>query len=267
MAPASPLDTDSNCLNYGCVMVHDGNDTDVYDFYDPGTGTTVLSGSALIYRAGNPYQGSGPVNMVFTDTLTPVTPTSLPGPGFGALLGIDQDNKEPAEVLVNDNNSDGYLDAADTLASYAIDESRTRVIFTSRELRHSFYVASNTPFDIYAIGTVLAQTGDLATSVSAQEIEVEVSATASGVDGGMSYGQDAVLRQFKTVKKLGDLTAGYTLISSFNLADGTHNTANTDTHVYEHSVRLDVLYTLPEFRMTMGMGDFLFQVQYNFFAQ
>ena len=67
-AAQSWIESDYYCRVYGCVVVHDGYSFDVYDNYNFATGGVVGPNERMIAWAGNPFQGTGTVNPVFTGT-------------------------------------------------------------------------------------------------------------------------------------------------------------------------------------------------------
>ncbi len=269
-AAASILDTDFFCRNYGCLTINDGVATDIYDVYVFAGGGTVPVGSPLIPWTGNPIQGSGPVDIVETGSIT-VAAQNLPPSSQGTMLAIDINGNNIGDIFANDTNNNGYLDAADTLAPFSVNAA-TQITFADSLIRHSFYVAArNTRFDIRARATLPTATGDLAATLSPADIGFKASINPSGGDGVPGgYGQDATTNQFTVISginDLGDLTGGFTPIAQCLRNNGTRRVRNNSNRVYRQSVRFDTTYSLPNLNLSMGKGDMRFQVEYAFYRR
>ncbi len=264
-AEASLLDSDFYCTTYGCAALHDGNATDVYDVYVFATGGTVPSGSPLIPRVGNPVQGSGVVDMVETGTIDPA-PQDLPLSGRGNQLVVDLYGNGTAYGFIFDNNPTGYLDANDVLTPITLNQN-TRIEFLDNEIAHSFYIATNIGFDIYAQASIETRTDDLQTTVSPADIGFAISATRRGNDDGMKYGNQASIDTFtpnSSINDLGDL-AGLQWVVQFSRLNGTSRNSNNQNAVYRQSIRINTVYTLPQLDFSIGKGDIRFQVNYDFY--
>ncbi|MCB1756654.1 MAG: hypothetical protein KDJ38_14115 [Gammaproteobacteria bacterium] len=115
---------------------------------------------------------AGDVTPVMTGTLNSFAPTA------GGMLNIDG-------VSV-DSNSDGVLDASDTLSAF----SPTSALSNSNGLQQSsFYVASNTPFNIKAIAVL--DTANSTTGASLGSIDRTMSIATSGTAGSIAFGSKA----------------------------------------------------------------------------
>jgi hypothetical protein len=262
---ASILDSDVLCRTYGCVMISDGFGTDVYDVYRITGGGTVPVGSALIPWTGNPIQGVGAVNIVETGTTNPV-PISLPIASNGTQLAIDSNGDSLGNLLISDNNSNGYLDAADSLTAFTMTDV-TDVVFQDNTLSHSFYLTSrSTRFEIRARATVDSASSAYGSAVSLSGIPFGISITPSGNDAGVSYGSFARTANFSAVpgvNDLSDLSAGYTPIALFTHPQGIRRrTDNANNHVYRQSIRFNMNYGYPALDLSQGEGAVQFRVEY-----
>lgn len=250
-------------------MVHDGSATDIYDAYIFAGGGTVPPGSPLIPWTGNPIQGSGPVDIVDTGSIT-VAAQNLPSGAQGTMLAIDVNGDNIGDSFANDSNNNGFLDAADTLSPFSLNSS-TRVTFAANQINHSFYVASVIPFDIMARATLPTATGDLATTISPADIGLNVNINRSGNDGVPGgYGQNATTSQFTpvaSINDLGDISGGFTPIAECRRNRGTRRRSNNSNRVYRQSVRVDVPYSLPNLDLSDGRGDIRFEVEYAFYQR
>ena len=262
---ASILDDDFYCRTYGCVMISDGFGSDVYDVYRFAGGGAVPVGSPLIAWTGNPIQGIGPINIVETGSTNPI-PTSLPAAGNGTQLAIDSNGNGVGNILINDNNSNGYLDASDSLAALTMSDV-TDVVFQENSLAHSFYLTSrNTRFDIRARATVDSASSAYGSAVSLAGIPFAISITQSGNDAGLSYGSLARNGGFSAVagvNDLEDISAAYTAVAVFTHRRGIRRrTDNANNHVYRQSIRFNMNYGYPALDLSQGEGAIQFRVEY-----
>lgn len=267
MASASILDSDFFCRTYGCVMISDGFGTDIYDVWRFSGGGTVPVGSILIPWAGNPIQGVGSVNIVETGTTTPI-PTSLPAAGNGTQLAIDTNGNGLGDISLNDNNSNGYLDASDSLAAFSLTNT-TDVVYQDNALPHSVFLTSrNTAFDMRARSSTDSTSSDYGTAVSLSDVSFGVSITQSGNDAGISYGSRANNGGFSAIggiNDLGDLAGGaYTAIALFTNAAGIRRRPDNppSNPVYRQSLRFNMSYGYPALDLSQGAGAIQFRVEY-----
>ena len=123
-AHATFIDTDTYCVTYGCAVIGDGTDFDVYDAYIFATNTCcVAANQPLIRWTGGTLVGAGgAVNMVVTGVLTAAT---VPTATQYTRIGLDSNADGTADTAFADTNANGFLDAADTLAAFSITDSST----------------------------------------------------------------------------------------------------------------------------------------------
>ncbi|MCH9697224.1 MAG: hypothetical protein K0U68_03890 [Gammaproteobacteria bacterium] len=263
---ASVIDNDFYCRTYGCVMMSDGVGTDVYDVYIFATGGTVAIGNPLISWSGNPINGAGTVSPVETGTITPV-PSTLPGAGNGTRLAIDTNGNGAGDIAIADNNSNGYLDAADSVNAFSITGS-TDIVYQGNTVAHSFYLTSrNTAHDLRARSFVNSAVADYGTAVGLPDISFAVSTTQTGNDAGISYGARANNGGFTPVagiNDLGDINGIYTSIALFTRNGGIRQSPdNANTHVYNQSIRFNMNYGYPVLDLSQGDGTIQFRVEYT----
>lgn len=260
-AGASWLDSDFYCRVYGCVVVHDGYTFDVYDVYNFNTGGTVAPGQPLRAWSGNPFDGAGEVNPVFTGTRTEGF-IAAPVRDEGVMLGIDRNGNGRIDIDISDDG-DGVLDAADRLDPFEIDR-RTGITAVETSAQRSFYIASRTDFYIAARVQLTGPQGGLATLSSLDRIALAYSITGSGNDAGMRFGADADRggwRDLRGAETLGDLAGAPVFLGEFT-RDIRRRNADT---VAEQSVRFDYVYGFENYDLSMGAGTLAYRIEFSFY--
>ena len=262
---ASILDSDFYCRVYGCVMISDGFGTDVYDVYNFASGRTVQVGSPLIPWTGNPIFGVGPMNIVETGTTSPAR-VFPPSASYGTRLSIDSNGDHVGDLTINDNNSNGYLDASDLLSSFTITNA-TDVVYQDNRLRHSFYLTSrNTRFEIRARSSISNAISGYGAVITLSDISFSISITRTGQDTGIFYGNLATNGRFVQragIDDLGDISGVMTMIAEFNRRQGIRRESdNINRHVYRQSLRFDLSYGYPPLDLSYGSGAVQFRVEY-----
>lgn len=195
------------------------------------------------------------VHTVITGTLDPVPVSAAADEGFP----IDVINQTSGGVFTDDG--DGVLDPGDTLTAFGIDIT-TDLETDSTSLQRSFYVASNTAFDINASATISSNT------LSSTLADVAFSCdgvTLSGTDGTITYGgnsQDPSTggSGFTCPANLGALGGGGSIIF-----DGGQATAASVGTIATQSVRFDFTYNFV-YDLAMGVGEFDVDVIYTVFV-
>lgn len=223
------------------------------------------------------------VRAVVTGSLDPISATGVGGPGS------DVTNATSGGVFT-DANSNGVLDADDTLSAFGIDAT-TDVdgLVGPAQHRSSFYVASNAAFDIYAEATNIGGTGELRDATDYEDIKLAMNIEVAGnvIDGdasSLAFGsaaQDpsgaatvldgaglpvATNNGFvPTVDDLSDITGGAT-----KLFQGGQRTAATTGSLSEQSVRFNSVYTLDNgtggYDLSQGAGTVFADVTYTIFV-
>ncbi len=203
---------------------------------------------------------AGDVQAVVTGTLDAIPAVSTDG----LLMGIT----DPASGGALTEDGSGFLDAADSLTAFGLDAT-TDVEVSSDSVTHSFYVASNTAFDIKAVTALnAASTGDLA-GLGLAGIGYELDVTVSGGGGGgeLAFGGNA---QDPSTGGTSPLTAASTLASINNayVFDGGQRTAASTGAIAGQSVRFDATYTLAggAYDLSQGTGLLAADVTYTIFV-
>ena len=127
-AQASFLDTDFWCRTYGCAVVHDGANYDIYDNW-------IFANSSCCVPVGGqmiPYSNvAGNTNVT---GLIGGDGANTPDADEGFMFGITQDGSAINTSLSDDG--DGFLDAGDTLGAFALNPN-TCLLYTSPSPRDS----------------------------------------------------------------------------------------------------------------------------------
>jgi len=258
-AAASWLDTDFYCRVYGCVVVHDGFSFDVYDVYRFSNGGTVAPGQPLVPWSGNPFQGSGTVNPVFTGTRTEGF-YAAPVREEGTMVGIDTNGNGRADLEIGDDG-DGVLDAGDSLSAFSLDR-RTEIVAEETSAQRSFYVSSRT--DFYLAGQVIIEGpgGGLSRPASLDQVALDYRVRNAGNDDGMRFGQAARANRWRSfgLDTLGALYGQPAYLGEFT-GDIRRRNANT---VAEQSVRFDYVYGFEDYDLSMGAGLLSYRIEFTF---
>ncbi|MEO0981157.1 MAG: hypothetical protein AAFX03_00730 [Pseudomonadota bacterium] len=261
LAHASFLDTDFYCRVYGCVIVHDGVSFDVYDNYIFATGGTVPSGSRMIPWSGNPVEGTGAVNPVFTGTRTEGFHTP-PASNQGVLLGFDHDGDDLIDVGVADSGS-GFLDAADVLQATSITQnSRLRTLGTS--IQRSFYLSSRTDFYLSAQVFVTGGENELAAPATLSSVVFDYGLTVRGNDAGMAFGSNATngnYRRLGAYSDFGGLFGGPQFIAEFRRSIRRR----AADELPDQSIRFDYVYGFEDYDLSMGVGELQYRIEFDFY--
>jgi len=258
-AYASFLDSDFWCRTYGCVVVHDGQNYDIYDNYLFAQGQCcVPNGTPMI-----PYSRQfGEFNL--TDSLDA---NQAPNADQSMMFGIAQ-NGVITQSLQDDGN--GFLDAADSFASGFVMNATTNIALDGpgRQYSHSFFITSrNVRFSLRGLSSINSATQDFANTLSLSDINIDAAVTRRGNDDGFRFGRRATTNNitvYNGVTDLGDLQALPTRVFQFNRFAGIRR-RNGDLN--EQTIRLDFLYTMPDYDMSMGVGSLNIDVLYDLYKE
>lgn len=238
------------------------------DDYDENTGAAPVVSDFVLMSGTSGTAGddliADDVYAVVTGSLDPISDGTT-NPGEGELISVD--NATSGGTLTDDG--DGVLDADDTLTAFGL-SATTDVSLDTNEHASSFYVASNTDFDIYAQSSNLTRTGDFL-SLDESNITFEMEVTTSG-DDGLAFGsasQDPSTGgtgYVTTVDDLGDMSGADTKVF-----DGGQRTAASVGTIAEQSVRFDMTYTLDDgagngYDLSMGAGSIQADVTYTVYV-
>lgn len=215
-------------------------------------GTTGTAGSDII--------SPGNVFPVVTGTLTPASQT--PVAGTGTLVSVTGQAAAPAGGgVLTDNAAVGFLNAADTMTAFGI-QAATAITSPANTLKRSFYVASNSKFDLFAQTGAVTATGDFG-ALTAANLSWTMAITPAGTDGGLAFGANA---QDPTTGGSGVSTA--TNLGAFTaptkVYGGGRKTALTNGGLASQSVRFDVAYGLVGgYNFSLGAGTLSVPVTYT----
>jgi len=260
-AQASFLDTDFWCRTYGCAVVHDGVNFDIYDNW------IFASNSCCVPVGGQMidfYTRAGDLNV--TGSIGGTGPNT-PDSNESALFGISQDGSSINANFIDDG--DGFLDASDTLGAFTLNPN-TDILLDGpgRSYSHSFFISSrNTRFSLRALASIANSTGDFSNTIQLGDIKLTPSFNASGNDGGFQFGSRANTSNIQIVSgvdNLGDLTGVPTQIMNFGRQQGIR-VGNGD--IDEQTIRLDFLYEMPQYDFSMGTGSLNIDVAFDFYRE
>lgn len=258
-AQASFLDTDFWCRTYGCAVVHDGQNYDIYDnwLFASNSCCVPVGGQMVDFyiRAGN------------TNVTGEIGGNGTIGPNSnqGFIFGISQDGSTVNQALIGD----GFLDADDSFGAFTLNPN-TDVLLDGpgRAYSHSFFITSrNTRFSLRALASIQAASGDFQNTIQLGDIKLTPSFAASGNDGGFQFGSRANTANIQIVSgvdDLGDLSGAPTQIMNFGRSQGIRQ-RNGD--IDEQTIRLDFLYEMPAYDFSMGTGSLNVDVAFDFYRE
>lgn len=235
------------CRALGCVLVTNGSEWELY---------TMDGGDGRRARLWVASAGAQPLGPVRTGTLDP--PAGEPGPNQGSGLGIDIDGDGDADLRI-ETGGDGFLDAGDRLGAFPLTASSS-VSLAERELRHSFWVASDVPFAVHAQARLGEREGELGEGTPLGKVEITIDAQAAGSDGDLAYGgasSDSGFEPAAGVRTLADLTAG-----PVRLFELTRPTVAADADLPRQLVRITCTYRFAGYDLSQGTGGIGAQVEY-----
>ncbi len=262
-ACASFIDTDFYCRAFGCVIVHDGFDYDVYDTVNLTTGAAVLPGQRLLRFDRNPVIGAGGVGPVFTGSRTE---------GFHAVpladesfrLGIDFDGDGLLDAEPTGGPAQGFLDAGDMLNPFAL-TGATDLVAAGSSAQRSFYLSSSTDFFMSAQAVPLSSGDALSDTARFGDIAFRYQLSRSGTDDGMAYGANTrpgnQFRPTGTVTTLRDLLGGPVNIMEFRQAISFRSNPS----LASQSIRFDYVYGFQNYDLSMGAGHLRYRIEFDFY--
>lgn len=262
-ADASWLDSDYYCRVYGCVVVHDGFTFDVYDNYVFATGGRVPEGGRMIPWTGNPFEGAGGVNPVFTGTRTEGF-HNVPLQDESVRLGIDQNRDGIIDLEPTGGSNAGFLDAGDAFNPFAIHAS-SDLVAADTSAQRSFYLSSRTDFYLSAQVFSLGAGDELNTPAQYRNIDFRYAITRNGNDDGMQFGANArngnYIRSLNNIDDLGDLYGQPVNIMEFRQNIRQRASASLPSQ----SIRFDYVYGFQDYDMSMGAGHMRYRIEFDFY--
>lgn len=179
------------------------------------------------------------------------TPDASSTAGLGSVLSIEESDGTVLATADTDNATNfSPFDVTD--ASLTSD---------GLEYESSFYIASNTVFNIVAEATEVEQSGDFELS----DIGYDLGVTVSGTDGTLTFGGNAQDPN-GTFPAVANLAAMGPNTSVF---EGVDRTAATAGSIVDQSVRFDATYTLGSggaYDLSQGAGEIKAEVVYTVFV-
>ncbi len=219
-------------------------------------------GGELIPWTGNPFQGTGTVNPVFTGSRTEgfhVIATD----SQGVEVGFDQTGDGSANIQAS-GNSNGFLDAGDVFGSVQLNQNTTlRALDTSTQ--RSFYISSRTTgFRISARSSLTGGSDELNQVSRLNNVRFDYGITPQGNDDGMAFGSAATLGSFRKLgafDTLGPLSVSAQFIAEFPTAIRRQ----FDNDLPEQSIRFDYVYGFEGYDLSLGAGDLRYRIEFDFF--
>lgn len=258
-AAASFLDSDFWCRTYGCAVVYDSDGYEIYDNW------LFSSNSCCV-----PYGGQMQAYYANSQTLRMTGTTdsvSAPTASQGLILGVSQDGSTLSQSLIDDG--DGFLDASDQFSAFALNSTTDLLLDgPGKQYSHSFWITSrNTRFSLRALAQISQSAGDFSNTIDLGDIKLTTNVTDNGNDGGFDFGsraRNSNITIINNIGDLGDLSAGPTRLIHFGNNNGIRQ-RNGDLN--EQSVRLDFLYEMPEYDLSMGIGELNIDVVFDFYRE
>ncbi len=289
---ASFLDEDFWCRTYGCVVVADSRTYDIYDNFNFDTGRCCIAFGSPMQSY---FRGTGPITTNYTNTLNAVTD---PGGDHGMMFGITDGAGNVINAVIDDG--DGFLDASDSLSAFGLDAlTDISLAADTQTYSHSFYISSrNTRFSLRGQASLANSTGDLRNSITLADIGFQPSITRTGNDNGFNFGRQTNRGQIQPnagIATLDDISGVATEIVSFNRNNGIariggngnngnafgvgngngngngpgngNGNSGRGADLEEQLIRLDFLYTIPQYDLSMGIGDLNLEVVFDFYRE
>jgi hypothetical protein len=209
-------------------------------------------------------------DLITTDVHAVVTGslTAVPTDTVGSILSIDENGTNTSL----DADSSGFLDANDSLTAFSLSANTNLSIHEDDAVKHSFYVASNTAFDIKAVANTSTTEGDIG-SLGLAGIGYSLKVTQSGNDG-LAFGSSAQFPHTGASTTSG-ITAGIDdlgdISSEAYVFNGDQRTASANGGIASQSVRFDATYSLQDsagnpYDLSMGTGLLAADVTYTIWS-
>ena len=221
---------------------------------DGSTSDPIVSDFILGTTAGGTDLIAGDVTAVITGSLDPVD-TATGATALGDTASFDPITGELSGGVLTEGaaGTDGVLDISDSLTAFEID-GNTDIDGLISSHESSFYVASNTAFEIQASTTAAVTSGDF-TSLSNDNIAWSIDVTQSG-DDGLAFGSAAQVPHttsgpVATILDLGDISTDPALPTT--VYEGDRRTAASIGSLAAQSVRFDLTYDLDADTATTGV--------------
>jgi hypothetical protein len=232
---------------------------------DASNNPAVVSDFVLV----NTATGTAGTDLIAANVLPVITGSMTPvpqAPAGNSIYAVTNPAAAPAGGgTFTDGGTAGLLDAADTYTAFGLGAT-TALSFAAGPQSHSFYVASNSAFDIFAQTGAAAYTGSFtAGTVPLTAISWAMTITAANTtDGGVTWGVNS---QNPSTGGTGIIAA--TNLNAFTAAtkvfDGGQRTAAAAGSILSQSVRFNVQYGL-NYNLSMGAGSVSVPVTYTIYT-
>ncbi len=169
-----------------------------------------------------------------------------------------------------DSNNNALLDVGDSFNAFALN-NRTDLVMRGATMHHSFYIASNVVFDIYAHADNLQTSGDF-TALSLENIRWKMGIKRQGNDG-LAYGSKAQNPKTGGSGIIGNNNRLDTMQTPTKVFDGGQRTAKALGSIAQQSVRFTAKYELRRtganpygYDLSMGKGHIETDVIYTIYV-
>jgi hypothetical protein len=236
---------------------------------DTATGTKAIASDFVLMTGASNSAGT---DLIAANGRAVIT-GSLSGAPASEAAGSMMSIKDPTSGgVLTDNGTSGYLDAADVMTAFELDNN-TDVDLSTSQVQHSFYVASNTAFDIQAVASNFNVTGDFGigpTALTLADIGYSLAVNAAGAtDGAITWGAAAQDPSTGGTGVIAAIDSLDDISTSQYVFDGGQKTASTTGTIASQSVRFDATYTLGAaagYDLSMGAGVIEADVTYTVFV-
>ena len=258
----------------GTVIVWGSN-----NFSEAGGSAPIVSDFILLDDVASGTEGTdliaNNVGTVATGSLTPLSANAPTLQDGTSTFSNDFISGQTSGGVFGDASPTGLLSVDDTLTAFGID-SATDVGSQGNLHQASFYIASNTAFDIHGQLFNPIATGDFLINFTLDNITYNMDVTVSG-DDGLAFGSAAHdpslggIGPIPEITTLGDFRGG----AQIEVYDGGRQTAASTGSIADQSVRFDVSYALDgdtdaegvqPFDLSFGNGTISMFMVYTVFA-
>lgn len=209
---------------------------------------------------------------LITGTLNPITDPTTVTADMGLMMTVINSPSGVGPFFTDTAPADGYLSIADSFTSFLIDDS-TDVTLAAGGIEHSFYVASNCVFDIYAWSTLFSNTGTFGTTLTLADISYAI--TVDGGSGAITDGVNTInwgansqdpsggggMVNPSAFDDLGDFSVGFAQVM-----DGGQLTAASVGTIATQSAQITNTYGFNgTYDLSMGTGKIWAQVIYTIY--
>jgi hypothetical protein len=240
------------------------------DDWQENSGNAPIVSDFVLMNSGSANPGN---DIIAGDVYTVIKNSLLPSRGTannaGNELYISRKAPSGSEFMA-DNNSNGLLDAGDAFNAFEL-RNITDVVMRRNTMNHSFYVASNVAFDIYAQADNLQTSGDF-TALGLENIRWQMTIRINGNDG-LEYGSRAQDPSTGGAGVVGFNNYLDSMVTPTKVFDGGQRTARLSGSIAQQSVRFSAEYELRRngastngYDLSMGKGHIETDVTYTIYV-